>query len=329
VQAEGPAATCLGGFSAGQLMHRDLWGAVRGYDESLDRPWGWSDNDLMLRVTQERSWVDISAHGFVGLHMEHWPSSEARYSRHPSTINPMTIRDHARANDDRWGLGDATVPAVIARSACEPESGAGSAVALSRRTAAALPSDWQPSADARQFAAALGVDAEPRLADRIAAVADIVLTDRPLNAYFFGLNPPVLTAVLRSCPAAETFFIHPWPEGATDHLGFHPGTFSGFLETRCAFRGWSRIVQGPPLTALERIAASTPGTGAIEFAWTETAVQDDILRQLDVRLAPGGVTLMPTGADAAAARRRVAAAMPNCIVQTLGTTGVLAATRIR
>ena len=107
LQPERPGISCLGGFSAGQLMHRDLWFEARGYDESLDRPWGWSDNDLMLRVSQQHPWLDVSGDGLFGLHMEHWPKAEGRYARDPSTVNPMVIRNAPATNGPDWGLGEA------------------------------------------------------------------------------------------------------------------------------------------------------------------------------------------------------------------------------
>ena len=142
VEAETAAAECLGGYSAGQLMHRDLWFVARGYDESLDRPWGWSDNDLMLRVSQAHAWVDVSGYGVFGLHMEHWPRADGRSTRDPSTVNPMLVRNVPVVNGETgaWPTSTSLTPRARATHASDRLRVRGSAV---RQTASPLAADWQ------------------------------------------------------------------------------------------------------------------------------------------------------------------------------------------
>jgi hypothetical protein len=110
MRSEHASASSLGGFSAGQLMHRDLWFALRGYDESLNRAWGWADNDLMIRASQEDAWLDVSGYGLFGLHMEHETPAAAQPARDSSTVNPMMIRNAPAANDPGCGLGGVEIP---------------------------------------------------------------------------------------------------------------------------------------------------------------------------------------------------------------------------
>jgi hypothetical protein len=326
-QPEAAAASCLGGFSAGQLMHRNLWFEARGYDESLDKPWGWSDNDLMLRVSQRHGWLDVSGYGFFGFHMEHWPTAEARFERDKSTINPMTIRNVPVTNGDDWGMGQVEIASAPSRSTSEPPAGTGLVVPLSGGWSTRLATDWKRAPEALRFVRHIGIDYATAgvPSDQIDAVADLVLRDRPMSVYWFGsLKPALFVTILKACPAAELFVVNPWPEGPSDDLGFHPGEFAGFLEARCGFRGWSRLVQGDPLTAVERIAHSHPGTTRIELAWIGPEIPDDVIGHIVERLAPGGILLTPADTRDADCVGRLA---PACTTQLLGNTGLVAATR--
>lgn len=331
LQPERSGISCLGGFSAGQLMHRDLWFEARGYDESLDRPWGWSDNDLMLRVSQQHPWLDVSGYGFFGLHMEHWPRAEGRYARDPSTVNPMVIRNVPATNGPDWGLGDREILAVTSTSEAMPVSGPGCGVPLSGQTASPVSHDWRPGPEAEDFVRRIGADRELPLApiEQLAAVANVVLKDLPRNLYWFGpVNPAVLLIVLKACPAAELFLANPWPEGVSDRLMVHPGEMARFLGVRCRFRGWARIVQGEPGTALERISRSSVGESPVELAWIGPGTPLDLVRELVGRLAPGGVALCPIEGDRVTALERLREGTPGCVAQLLGTTGLVAATRV-
>jgi hypothetical protein len=329
LQAESPAASCLGGFSAGQLMHRNLWLEARGYDESLDRPWGWSDNDLMLRVSQHHSWLEVSSYGFFGLHMEHWPQTEERFARDPSTVNPMVIRDVPTVNGTDWGLGDVEIPTARAVSDTLPVSGPGCAVPLSGQTALPV---WRSGVEAADFVRRIEADHElpPVPFEQLAAVAQVVLADLPRTVYWFGpISPAILLTICRASPAAELFFANPWPEGTSDTLPFHPGDLARFILARCRFKGWARIVQGDPATVLERIGRSSIGQAPLELAWMgfETSPVG-LVRALVDRLAPGGVVLSLTDGDSAAAIERMRAATPGCVTHLLGTTGIVATTRV-
>ena len=298
IRPEQTAASSLGGFTAGQLMHRDLWFEVRGYDESLDRPWGWSDNDLMLRVTQRHAWADVSADGFLGLHLEHWPTTERRSARDASSVNPMRVHYSDAPNGDTWGLGDLRLEAVLGTGP-EPDAGTGCGVPLTGRMLASDGAAWSPGADAVGLLQSLGADREASglTTNGLAWLAEHAQADLPRTLYWFGdVDPGALLILLRICPAAELFMVNPWPEGVTDAHPMNPATFAHFMGSRCQFRGWSRIVTGPLSTALARIDQSSLGHGPIELAWLGSVGDVDVLSAVAEHLAPGGVMIF-AGSD--------------------------------
>ena len=88
------------------LMHRKLWFDCGGIDE-LFRHWGWSDIDLVLRVTQQYPLVHLNNYGVNPIHMEHYtqardydPKTFHRKQNRPVDNPPF------QANDEHWGLAD-------------------------------------------------------------------------------------------------------------------------------------------------------------------------------------------------------------------------------
>lgn len=108
LQAEETAvsASCLGGFAAAQLLHRDLWEELGGYDESLEATWGWCDNDLMIRLSKKYPSIDLSLYGVYSMHIEHLPKSGGRAAGKPKQPNPMKINYRFKVNGNEWGLAD-------------------------------------------------------------------------------------------------------------------------------------------------------------------------------------------------------------------------------
>ena len=103
---EAPGSTFLGGFAGGQLMHRKLWMECQGYNEALNKTWGWCDNEMVLRLSEKYPWVNLAPYGIYMLHMEHGPqvSIETKKPRDPNTTNPMLISKKIKVNKDIWGL---------------------------------------------------------------------------------------------------------------------------------------------------------------------------------------------------------------------------------
>jgi hypothetical protein len=107
-RTEMTGAGLMGGFAGAQLMHRDIWMRVRGYNEALTAPWGWGDNELHIRVNQHHGWLDPAYYGVALFHLEHHsvhrPKSGARVP------NKMLIEAGFVANGPDWGLGGQDLP---------------------------------------------------------------------------------------------------------------------------------------------------------------------------------------------------------------------------
>ena len=91
--------------SAGALMmHRFMWSESRGFDES-QTGWGWIDNDLGLRVSENHLWLSLTALGVILYHMGHTPHTGRRRSALSKGRNPFRFNAVLQVNDKDWGIG--------------------------------------------------------------------------------------------------------------------------------------------------------------------------------------------------------------------------------
>ena len=109
----------LGTPSGLALMHRSLWEACRGYDQSLIH-WGWMEIDLYLRVMMKYPWRDIANFGGDLYHIEHYPG-QVRIGP-PRKTNPMLTPQSFSANDANWGLADSDFKIIDAENAAVSKS---------------------------------------------------------------------------------------------------------------------------------------------------------------------------------------------------------------
>lgn len=295
-----PAGDCLGGFSAAQLMHRKLWWEFGGYSEVLDRAWGWSDNDLMLRVTQKYNWMDLGYYGVVAFHIEHHASTGNAHARDPNSINKMLVDYNPHPNAEDWGLGSITLPEHTLKGAR-----AVSSTPEWKPLACRTTTDLGPAMNSEfcEFVSrvAHGRGREPGMAGNIgddAVTAGAVLTqqEHARNAFYFGsLRWPLLSMIVDGNPGIDLFLINPWAEGEITDPSGDPGMLSMLL-ANSSYRGFARIVSGPVTEALASIERSDPLAMPIEFAIVRrTDIEADFSRvmpQILSRLAPGGAVLL-------------------------------------
>jgi glycosyltransferase involved in cell wall biosynthesis len=90
------------------MMHRNMWFALRGFDEKLQY-WGWSDCDIILRMRLVHK--VISKHDDPALcvyHLNHiGPEELLAVNNRP--VNPSMFNDFT-VNASDWGLGSFTFP---------------------------------------------------------------------------------------------------------------------------------------------------------------------------------------------------------------------------
>lgn len=297
-----PSADCLGGFSAAQLMHRDLWFEFGGYNEKLDRAWGWSDNELMFRVTQKYNWMDVGYYGVVAFHIEHFASTGNAHSRDPNSINKMLLSYDVDQNAPTWGLADQTLPerTVHGNGAVDPTPrweplryGASAAKHITELvrdpemvTFTGRVANSKPSTGARK-----AVDD-----DVVVAASAILLKEYPRNVVHIGtLRWPLITMLVEGQPGIDMFLIQPWKEGDLDGTPGDPGMLSMLL-ANSPYRGFARILSQRAALALDNLAASDPLARDFDLVLLDRAdVEADfslVAAKVLERLAPGGALVL-------------------------------------
>ncbi len=297
-----PGADCLGGFSAAQLMHRDLWFEFGGYNEKLDRAWGWSDNELMFRVTQKYNWMDLSYYGVVAFHIEHFASTGNAHSRDPNSINEMLLSYDPHPNEEGWGLATADLQERrvqgAAKLASAPEWQPLNCVARDRDSVTALMGDCEIAAFSSTVAHSNRTGGERGVVndDAVLAMSLVLLKDYPRNAAFIGpMHWPTIQVLVDGNPGIDLFLVRPWAEGVLEDETGDPGMISQLL-ARSSYRGFARVLSNRAHTALDNLAASDPLAQELDLVVVDrVAIENDfaptMARALD-RLSPGGAMVL-------------------------------------
>lgn len=308
-RVESPGTGCLGGFSAGQLMHRTLWHEFRGYNESLKRPWGWSDNELMLRVTEKYDWADLVAYGVMAFHMEHgprrrWWNATDLPKRDAGKVNRMLVAGNAAPNGPDWGLanGDFRVRRATPSNIGDTRDPPGQDVSpllhkladAAAIKAASTTTYVRDSMDRvlNHCSRTYGMHASKSDEECLALLISFVSGVSPLNFIHSGhLAGHLLFGVLSEHTAIQTYLLRPWDDGDSSEQPCHPGLLSQILE-HSMYRGYARIIGGNPAEALPRL----PVPDGIEFALVHTAQREEqttaIVEGAVARLARGGAIVV-------------------------------------
>jgi len=308
-RTESPSTGCLGGFSAGQLMHRALWHEFEGYNETLRRPWGWSDNELMLRVTQKYGWADLAAYGVMAFHMEHgprrrWWSATDLPKRDPDKVNMMLVAASTKPNGPHWGLASRDLPIrrATASKNVSPHDPRGAAVAplhhkLTDRASLQAASSTAYVQDSMRrvlshCAQMYGRESDQAEAQCLATVISFVSEASPLNFCYVGdLVESLLFGVFTEHTAIEAWLVQPWLEGESSTQPCHPGLLSQVLE-QSMYRGYARILSGNAVDML----ASLPDRCGIELALVNTSRREQqtnrVVEEIVTRLGRGGIAVV-------------------------------------
>lgn len=314
-----PGGDCLGGFSAAQLMHRDLWFEFGGYNELLDRAWGWSDNELMFRVTQKYSWMDVGYYGVVAFHIEHFASTGNAHTRDPGSVNKMLLAYKPHPNTDDWGLAAKDLPEVIIKGegklSSEPHWEPMTYVLDGEKAIKKASRESEMIAFAQRIGQSqkTGVPSLDAASEEAAtAAALILLNEYPRNVIHIG-GPkfPVLTAIVDGNPGATIYFVQPWPEGDLEGVRGDPGMVSIAL-ANSNYRGFARILSDRAGRAIRNLLASDTNAYPFDLAilYREDLEDDfeDAFRLTLQNLADGGALILvdtqsrfPGGAEEAQA----------------------------
>jgi hypothetical protein len=297
-----PSGDCLGGFSAAQLMHRDLWFEFGGYNEKLDRAWGWSDNELMFRVTQKYNWMDLGYYGVVAFHIEHFASTGNAHSRDPNSINTMLLKYEPHPNEAGWGLASADLPErrVSGNQQLAPMPAWEPLKYLARdiNSVTALLTD-QEIGDFSSMVAHSNRTGGERGAvndDAVVAMSLVLLKEYPRNAAFIGpMHWPLILALIAGNPGIDLFIVRPWAEGVLEDPTGDPGMISQLL-ANSSYRGFARVLSNRAHVALDNLAASDPLAQQLDLIVIDRgAIENDFARTMAralERLSPGGALVL-------------------------------------
>ena len=288
----------LGMASSGQMMHRSLWHACRGYDQQL-RYWGWSDAELTLRVTQYYPWVDLSSLGVSLFHMEHWPRNRpvSGVQRH----NPHYVSPTFEVNDENWGLANYKMDIQTAENIVESfrttkSSGIVSQTEPGNKTRRELVAELTNHV-VRKHAQTVIQSWRVNSAEweSLCALSWYSLYYYPRAYLEFGIqNAQAAAVVSAACPGVEIYGIDSW-QASNNRCSVPPPDYVASMLRRVGYRGYMRFVSGDACTAFRRLQDSSVGPLLLDFA----LVRGDMfgadvtqqLKNLVPHMAPGGMVV--------------------------------------
>lgn len=255
----------LGCGAGGLLMHRNLWERARGFDERYGG-WGFQDIDLSVRVTENHSWLGLSTFGINFYHMGHAPVGRRVTAVQPQNQNPHYYNRNVTINNEEWGLGSHDLPEQHAYPSrhdgrtCVPRSIAVTYDEKEIRTAS-INRQLADSATHNRIHGATRLCLTPIRRDEIEGLffLDWYSVNYSPRIYLeFGFLEGVGAAVVASSsPGVEIYGFDDWegiPSGKRN-----PWSVARTLRDRVGHRAMTRFLNGPIMTAVERLRQSFIG----------------------------------------------------------------------
>lgn len=303
-----PADTmgCGYGWASGIVMHRDLWHAMRGIDETM-LYWGWMDIDFALRMTQRYPIMDLANFGVCGVHLQHYfqtpndPVFRARLN------NPANDTPSFTVNDENWGLGEQEFPIHCVEKVWDEEpADVTSLVGTTEKW------DVTPAQVVEELT-------KPELHKQVQGIVQGVRIDPPqlmasakeFNAFaalsWHAQRRAARTyvetgmigsygacVVTRVSPGVEVYAVGNWsrpqPDGGSLML-----LCNNLLKGLGQHWGYIRFVGDDPATAVDRISKSTGGRFAVDLALVRAGAGLPATQQaleLAASLTPGGAIVV-------------------------------------
>jgi hypothetical protein len=305
------AMGCGYGGASGRVLHRSLWEASRGYNETMLHG-GWADVDFALRITQRYPNIELANFGICGAHLQHHLQTPNDPTFLAGKKNPPDDAPDFVANDENWGLGDQALEFHQLEQVSDE-----------------LPADETSRVGTTESWNLTGRQVVEQLTNRelfqqVQAVLQAVriepqeLAPAPgeINAFLgvawhaqrrgvrtyveTGMKVPYgACLVARNSPGVELYTVVDWA---------HPQNDGGSLELLAnnllkglgQHWGYLRFVGDDPATAVERIRKSTPGRFAVDLVLLRSGPKHPAAARQALELAgclrPGGAIVV-AGAD--------------------------------
>lgn len=271
---------CGYGFACVGVMHRDLWHASRGLNESM-LYWGWVDIDQALRITQRYPIIELANFGVTGVHLEHFDKNNQMMASRKE--NPPMDTPAFEANDEQWGMRDEHLEFFAAERFSEEQpvddsSRIGSVEAwsvtanditqqlLNPNLSNHLNEVLEPIRNGfKQF-----WQYDPKCHNALVSLVWLA-SRRAVRVYVeAGMRVPIgACMVTRQSPGTEVYGIVAWEER-------HPAIQSFEFLANNLFKqlgrhgGYFRFIGGDPATGVERLSKSVAGRFAVDLALVQS-----------------------------------------------------------
>jgi len=286
----------VGGGMGIIVLHRNLWRDAKGLEENFPG-WGYSDIDLVLRISAHHPWIDAGSLGVVCHKMQHSPEGRrGRMLKGASKIdlNPYWITTTLSSRSTDWGLPHL---AIEEKKAIPPENSNEPAPAALVSEHWTIPpksiSPFYESDVCRHVSRS--IDRAPIYETAEVEVLQILswfgLHKFPMNYLEVGLRRGLyVRAVATACSSVDIYVLEKSEKNSEGIMSIAVG--SGYELTRdCGHKGYFRAALGDCLSNFQSLRHSF--VGQFEFEVIVLNLDEDnfltLLSQLFEVVVPGGL----------------------------------------